>query len=147
THNALSIAAITATAPSTRAYELQRLHGMGEAVYDEVVAEGTTGVACRIYAPVGPHEDLVAYLVRRLLETGANTSFVNRLADAHAPIEELVRDPMSVIAAERESAAKPRQLPRPPDIFAPERRNSGGLAVDEPSVRAALLADLRAELK
>jgi RHH-type proline utilization regulon transcriptional repressor/proline dehydrogenase/delta 1-pyrroline-5-carboxylate dehydrogenase len=147
THNALSIAAVTSTAPSTRAYELQRLHGMGEAVYDEVVAGGSTGVACRIYAPVGPHEDLVAYLVRRLLENGANTSFVNRLADASAPIEELVRDPMAAIAAERASDAVPHPLPRPPDIFAPERRNSRGIALYEPNVRRELLADIRAELK
>jgi RHH-type transcriptional regulator, proline utilization regulon repressor / proline dehydrogenase / delta 1-pyrroline-5-carboxylate dehydrogenase len=178
THNALSIGAVAATAPSTRAYEFQRLHGMGEAVYDEVVADGTTGIACRIYAPVGPHEDLVAYLVRRLLENGANTSFVNRLADAETPVEELVRDPMAVIAAERERGAEPletgsdpppprlqsssrviargltpsrpaapRLLPRPADIFAPERRNSRGIALDEPSVRQALLTDLRAELK
>jgi RHH-type proline utilization regulon transcriptional repressor/proline dehydrogenase/delta 1-pyrroline-5-carboxylate dehydrogenase len=173
THNALSIAAVAATAPSTRAYEFQRLHGMGEAVYDEVVANGVTGIACRIYAPVGPHEDLVAYLVRRLLENGANTSFVNRLADAETPIDELVRDPMAVIAGERESGvalpesgsnlsplrsrssahvgaggpAVPLQLPRPADIYAPERRNSRGIALDEPSVRQALLAGLRAELK
>ncbi|MFZ1106501.1 MAG: bifunctional proline dehydrogenase/L-glutamate gamma-semialdehyde dehydrogenase PutA [Hyphomicrobiaceae bacterium] len=147
THNALSIAAVTATAPSTRAFELQRLHGMGEAVYEEVVANGSTGVACRIYAPVGPHDDLVAYLVRRLLENGANTSFVNRLADADAPIEELVQDPMAVIAAERTNRAMPAPLPRPPDIFAPERRNSRGIALDEPSVRQQLLGDLRAELK
>ena len=147
THNALSIAAVAATAPSTRAYELQRLHGMGEAIYEEVVADGSTGVACRIYAPVGPHEDLVAYLVRRLLENGANTSFINRLADADAPVEELVRDPMAVIAAERASETARRQLPRPPDIFAPERRNSRGIALDEPAVRQALLTDLRAELK
>jgi RHH-type proline utilization regulon transcriptional repressor/proline dehydrogenase/delta 1-pyrroline-5-carboxylate dehydrogenase len=147
THNALSIAAVTATAPSLRAYELQRLHGMGEAVYEEVLADGSTGIACRIYAPVGPHEDLVAYLVRRLLENGANTSFVNRLADAAAPVEELVRDPMTVIAAERASRTALPRLPRPPDIFAPERRNSRGIALDEPTVREALLADLRAELR
>jgi RHH-type proline utilization regulon transcriptional repressor/proline dehydrogenase/delta 1-pyrroline-5-carboxylate dehydrogenase len=147
THNALSIAAVTETAPSTRAFELQRLHGMGEAVYEEVMANGSTGVACRIYAPVGPHDDLVAYLVRRLLENGANTSFVNRLADATAPIEELVRDPMTVIAAERASGAVPAPLPRPPEIFLPERRNSRGIALYEPAVRRELLGELSAELK
>jgi RHH-type proline utilization regulon transcriptional repressor/proline dehydrogenase/delta 1-pyrroline-5-carboxylate dehydrogenase len=148
THNALSIAAVSAVASSVKAYEFQRLHGMGEAIYEEVVGDGRRGVACRIYAPVGPHEDLVAYLVRRLLENGANTSFVNRLADAAAPIEEIVRDPMEAVDAEREGRAAPtRQLPRPPEIFLPERINSRGLALDQPAVRQALLADLGAELK
>src|SRR5262249_5573281 len=125
THNALSIAAIASTAPTSGAFELQRLHGMGEALYEEVVAHGgRPGLPCRIYAPVGPHEDLVAYLVRRLLENGANTSFVNRLADADAPIEELIRDPMAALEAERASGVVPRKLPRPIEIFAPERRNS-----------------------
>ena len=148
THNALSIAAVSAVAPSAKAYELQRLHGMGEAIYEEVVGDGRPGVACRIYAPVGPHEDLVAYLVRRLLENGANTSFVNRLADAAAPIEEIVRDPMEAVQAEREGrAAQPHHLPRPPEIFLPERINSRGMALDQPAVRQSLLADLAAELK
>jgi RHH-type proline utilization regulon transcriptional repressor/proline dehydrogenase/delta 1-pyrroline-5-carboxylate dehydrogenase len=149
THNALSIAAVTETAPSTRAYELQRLHGMGEAIYEEVVGDGQrgqTGPACRIYAPVGPHEDLVAYLVRRLLENGANTSFVNRLADEAAPIDEMVRDPMRAVAAERASGAAPRRLPRPPEILAP-RLNSRGMALDQPEVRRALLAEIGEELK
>ena len=80
-------------ATSTDTYEFQRLHGMGEAVYEEVVGSGKLGVPCRIYAPVGPHADLVAYLVRRLLENGANTSFVNRLANEEAPIAEIIRIP------------------------------------------------------
>jgi RHH-type proline utilization regulon transcriptional repressor/proline dehydrogenase/delta 1-pyrroline-5-carboxylate dehydrogenase len=147
THNAMSIAAVTTVAPSVRAYELQRLHGMGEAVYDEVVADGRPGIACRIYAPVGPHADLVAYLVRRLLENGANTSFVNRLADAAAPIEEIVRDPVAAVAAERESGIVPRRLPRPPEILLPERLNSRGIALDQPQVRRILLNDIGAELK
>jgi RHH-type proline utilization regulon transcriptional repressor/proline dehydrogenase/delta 1-pyrroline-5-carboxylate dehydrogenase len=148
THNALSIAAVGAVAPSPKAYELQRLHGMGEAVYEEVVGDGRPGVACRIYAPVGPHEDLVAYLVRRLLENGANTSFVNRLADAAAPIEDIVRDPVEAVAAEREGrAAPPRQLPRPPEIFLPERINSRGMALDQTAVRQALIDDLGAALE
>jgi RHH-type proline utilization regulon transcriptional repressor/proline dehydrogenase/delta 1-pyrroline-5-carboxylate dehydrogenase len=148
THNALSIAAVSAIAPSPRAYELQRLHGMGEAIYEEVVGDGRPGVSCRIYAPVGPHEDLVAYLVRRLLENGANTSFVNRLADAAAPIEEIVRDPVEAVAAEREGrVAPPHRLPRPPEIFLPERVNSRGMALDQPAVRQSLLADIAAELE
>jgi RHH-type transcriptional regulator, proline utilization regulon repressor / proline dehydrogenase / delta 1-pyrroline-5-carboxylate dehydrogenase len=147
THNAVSIAAVRAAAPAAKGYEFQRLHGMGEALYEEVAAEGRFGAGCRIYAPVGPHEDLVAYLVRRLLENGANTSFVNRLADAAAPIEDIVRDPMAAIEKERDGRAAVHRLPRPPEIFAPERTNSGGIALDQPAVRQALLADIGAELK
>jgi RHH-type proline utilization regulon transcriptional repressor/proline dehydrogenase/delta 1-pyrroline-5-carboxylate dehydrogenase len=147
THNALSIAAAGVVAPDAGAFEFQRLHGMGEAIYEEVTGDGSPGAACRIYAPVGPHEDLVAYLVRRLLENGANTSFVNRLADAAAPIEEIVRDPVSAIEAERGKGAAPPQLPRPPDIYLPERVNSRGMALDQPAVRQALLADIGAELQ
>ena len=143
THNAQSIASVHVAAGSS-AYEFQRLHGMGEALYEEVVAQGKLEVPCRIYAPVGPHEDLVAYLVRRLLENGANTSFVNRLADEAAPIEDIIRDPVDSVEAER---AKPvKLLPRPPDIYLPERRNSAGLALSEPAVRGPLLEAITAEL-
>ena len=85
THNAHSIAAITVMAGNDRAIEFQRLHGMGQALYEQVVGATKMNLPCRIYAPVGSHEDLLAYLVRRLLENGANTSFVNRLADDDAP--------------------------------------------------------------
>ena len=74
-------------------FEFQRLHGMGEALYEQVVGADKLGRPCRIYAPVGSHEDLLAYLVRRLLENGANTSFVNRLVDEQAPIDDIVADP------------------------------------------------------
>jgi RHH-type proline utilization regulon transcriptional repressor/proline dehydrogenase/delta 1-pyrroline-5-carboxylate dehydrogenase len=144
THNAHTIASVYAAAGRS-VFEFQRLHGMGEALYAEVVGSGKLNVPCRIYAPVGPHEDLVAYLVRRLLENGANTSFVNRLADETAPIEEIVRDPVESIAREGETPA--RRLPRPPDIYAPERVNSAGLALSEPSVRGALLEEVAAELE
>jgi RHH-type proline utilization regulon transcriptional repressor/proline dehydrogenase/delta 1-pyrroline-5-carboxylate dehydrogenase len=147
THNALSIAAVGVVAASAGAYELQRLHGMGEAIYEEATGDGRAGMPCRIYAPVGPHEDLVAYLVRRLLENGANTSFVNRLADAAAPVAEIVRDPMAVVEAERSGGPAPRWLPRPPEIFLPERRDSRGLALDQPTVRQSLLAEIRTELE
>jgi RHH-type proline utilization regulon transcriptional repressor/proline dehydrogenase/delta 1-pyrroline-5-carboxylate dehydrogenase len=146
THNALSIAAVSVVAPSAGAYELQRLHGMGEAIYDEVTGNGKIG-ACRIYAPVGPHEDLVAYLVRRLLENGANTSFVNRLADAAAPIEEIVRDPLAVVEVERQNRIAPALLPRPVEIFLPQRMNSSGMALDQPAVRQSLQAEIAAVLQ
>ncbi|MBX9591049.1 MAG: bifunctional proline dehydrogenase/L-glutamate gamma-semialdehyde dehydrogenase PutA [Hyphomonadaceae bacterium] len=147
THNAQSIAAVSVAAASTEAYEFQRLHGMGEALYEEVVGSGKLGVPCRIYAPVGAHADLVAYLVRRLLENGANTSFVNRLADEEAPIAEIVRDPVALLEAEKEEHRRQRLLPKPHEIFAPERVNSRGMALDQPGVREALRRDLEVELK
>jgi RHH-type proline utilization regulon transcriptional repressor/proline dehydrogenase/delta 1-pyrroline-5-carboxylate dehydrogenase len=143
THNAQSIASVHVAAGDAE-YEFQRLHGMGEALYEEVVGEGKLDVPCRIYAPVGPHADLVAYLVRRLLENGANTSFVNRLADEAAPLEDIVRDPVERVAQERGRPVK--LLPRPPDIYLPERRNSAGLALSEPAVRTPLLEAIAAEL-
>ncbi len=144
THNAQSIASVYVAA-GTGTYEFQRLHGMGEALYEEAVGEGKLGVPCRIYAPVGPHEDLVAYLVRRLLENGANTSFVNRLADEAAPLEDIIRDPVESVALARSRPVK--LLPRPPDIYLPERRNSAGLALSEPAVRAPLLEAIAADLE
>ena len=80
-------------------YEFQCLHGMGEPLYDEVVGSDKLNRPCRIYAPVGTHETLLAYLVRRLLENGANSSFVNRIADEHVPIDELIADPVAVVRA------------------------------------------------
>ncbi len=147
THNAQSIASAAVAAPSTQAFEFQRLHGMGEAVYAEVVGADKLGAACRIYAPVGPHEDLVAYLVRRLLENGANTSFVNRLADQDAPLEDIIKDPVASVEAEKERGANLLGLPRPQEIFAPERINSRGMALDQPQVQQALLAEISAELR
>jgi RHH-type transcriptional regulator, proline utilization regulon repressor / proline dehydrogenase / delta 1-pyrroline-5-carboxylate dehydrogenase len=146
THNAQSIASAAITAPGTSAYEFQRLHGMGEALYEEVIG-GSMHAECRIYAPVGPHADLVAYLVRRLLENGANTSFVNRLADEEAPITDIVKDPVAAVEAEKEAGARVEMLPRPQEIFAPERINSRGMALDQPSVRATLIADIDAQLE
>ena len=143
THNAQTMASVYVAAGGAP-YEFQRLHGMGEALYAEVVGAGKLRRPCRIYAPVGPHEDLVAYLVRRLLENGANTSFVNRLADEAAPLEDIIRDPVDSIAQERSRPVK--LLPRPPDIYLPERRNSAGLALGEPSVRGPLLEAITTEL-
>ena len=98
THNAHTIAAIV-TLAGDRPYEFQRLYGMGQALHREVVRPESLGKPCRIYAPVGGHRDLLAYLVRRLLENGANTSFVNRLADDEAPIATIVADPVEKAAA------------------------------------------------
>ena len=129
-HNAGTIAAIMLLARAAAVpFELQRLHGMGESVYREVL--GTVNVPCRVYAPVGQYRDLLAYLVRRLLENGANSSFVHQLADATVPLSELLRSPLRV-------EAQP-VLPLPSDIYGAARRNSKGIDVVLRSDRALLL--------
>ena len=143
THNAHTIAAI-ATLAGDRPYEFQRLYGMGEALHREVVRPESLGKPCRIYAPVGGHRDLLAYLVRRLLENGANTSFVNRLADDAAPIEAIVADPVEKAAALPEKANP--AIPIPPDLFQPERKNSLGLPLWDDLVREPLLAQMERAL-
>ncbi len=149
THNAHSVATAFVAA-GNGAYEFQRLHGMGEALYDEVVGESKLGRACRIYAPVGGHEELLAYLVRRLLENGANTSFVNRLADADAPVEEIIRDPVQAAEQERDlpqTATASAVVPKPADIFGGKRANSLGFALAEPYVRADFIGKIKHELE
>ena len=124
THNAATLAAVLEFAGNDRDFEFQRLHGMGEALYEQVVGAAGLNLPCRIYAPVGSHEDLLPYLVRRLLENGSNTSFVNRIVDEAAPIEEIVADP---IARLRRLAAKPHpRIPLPRALYLPERLNSLG---------------------
>ncbi|MBV9863549.1 MAG: bifunctional proline dehydrogenase/L-glutamate gamma-semialdehyde dehydrogenase PutA [Alphaproteobacteria bacterium] len=123
THNAHTVAAVLELAGGRHDWEFQRLHGMGEALYDQIVEPLRR--PCRIYAPVGSHEDLLAYLVRRLLENGANTSFVNRILDDRQPIETMVADPIAALSAFPE---KPHpKIPLPQDLYAPERRNARGL--------------------
>ena len=143
THNAHTVAWV-ATLAGDRPYEFQRLYGMGEALHREVVHPEALGKPCRIYAPVGGYRDLLAYLVRRLLENGANTSFVNRLADDAAPITAIVADPVDKAAALSDKANP--LIPLPPELFLPERRNSLGLPLFEPSVRAPLLRSMEALL-
>jgi RHH-type proline utilization regulon transcriptional repressor/proline dehydrogenase/delta 1-pyrroline-5-carboxylate dehydrogenase len=137
THNAATIAAILQMAARTGGkFELQRLHGMGEGIYNEVLKNPT--VACRIYAPVGAHRDLLAYLVRRLLENGANSSFVHQMADESVNLQELLISPLRL---EPESS-----LPMPLDLFgghAGARKNSTGLDLTVPSMRAPLLAAMQ----
>jgi len=128
-HNAHSIAAIHAMAVkpdgSRVDYEYQRLHGMGEDLYTPVIASDGLAVPCRVYAPVGSHEDLLPYLVRRLLENGANSSFVNRISDDRVPASELVADPVAMVAG---NAYKPHpHIPLPHDLFGTERKNSMGI--------------------
>ena len=148
THNAHTVAAAYVAAGEAP-YEFQRLHGMGEALYNDVVGSAKLNRPCRVYAPVGGHEDLLAYLVRRLLENGANTSFVNRLADEEAPVAEIIRDPVEAAESEREMSPEARSpgLPLPRDIFLPGRLNSLGLPLGEPTVRAGLHSEMSAALE
>jgi RHH-type proline utilization regulon transcriptional repressor/proline dehydrogenase/delta 1-pyrroline-5-carboxylate dehydrogenase len=133
THNAGTIAAILQMAAKTAApFELQRLHGMGEGVYREVLKNPL--IACRVYAPVGAHKDLLAYLVRRLLENGANSSFVHQLADESVGMNELLISPLRL---EGEGS-----LPLPLDMFGSVRKNSAGRDLADASMRAALLEAL-----
>src|SRR5689334_4711673 len=124
THNAHTIAHVAELFGDPGRFEFQRLHGMGAELYDSVVRGPWGKYACRVYAPVGAHEDLLPYLVRRLLENGANTSFVNRIVDASLPAEEVVADPIAEVDA-LERVAHPR-IPLPVNLFAPERLNSAG---------------------
>jgi len=138
THNAHTIAWVTARAGALGItdFEFQRLHGMGDALYQAVRASGASApVACRVYAPVGGHRDLLPYLVRRLLENGANTSFVNRIGDPQVAIDDLVADPLA--RARSWDFAPATRIPLPADIFAPERRNSAGVSLaDQPAMAA-----------
>ena len=144
THNANTIGAVKALAGKTP-FEFQRLHGMGEGLYEELakleqgIGEQPTPV--RIYAPVGSHKELLAYLVRRLLENGANSSFVNRIADDEVPIDALVRDPVAELAAL--SPKRNPAIPLPDAIFGEARRNSAGVDLSDPLVRDPLLQRLR----
>ncbi|MGF1595227.1 MAG: bifunctional proline dehydrogenase/L-glutamate gamma-semialdehyde dehydrogenase PutA, partial [Kiloniellaceae bacterium] len=136
THNAHSVAWILEAAGNRQDFEFQRLHGMGEALYQQIVGPEKMNLPCRIYAPVGSHEDLLAYLVRRLLENGANSSFVNRIQDEKLPIDEIVADPAAKL---RGVTQIPHPgIPLPADLFQPERKNSAGIDLNDPRSLAEL---------
>src|SRR5215472_2632813 len=139
THNALTVASVIEDAGGVDGFEFQRLYGMGEALYEALLAE-FPDAACRVYAPVGGHRDLLAYLVRRLLENGANSSFVSVAADPRVPVETILRRPQSFIVAPAQ--ARNRRIPLPRDIFQPERRAAAGIEFGD---RASLDA-LRREI-
>jgi RHH-type transcriptional regulator, proline utilization regulon repressor / proline dehydrogenase / delta 1-pyrroline-5-carboxylate dehydrogenase len=141
THNALTVASVIEDAGGVEGYEFQRLYGMGEALYDALLAERPE-TACRIYAPVGGHRDLLAYLVRRLLENGANSSFVSVAADPTVPIADILRRPQSRVGSAGEARNPKILLPR--DLLQPERRNSAGVEFGEQASLDALLAEVRA---
>ncbi len=125
THNALTIASIRMMAENKRNFEFQRLYGMGEGIYGQM-----EGVACRIYAPVGTHKELLPYLIRRILENGASTSFLKKVVDEEVNIEELIKDPALALPAKpgliAKGAALPQGLSLPPNLYGDDRKNSSG---------------------
>jgi RHH-type proline utilization regulon transcriptional repressor/proline dehydrogenase/delta 1-pyrroline-5-carboxylate dehydrogenase len=140
THNALSMATILEIAGGPGGFEFQRLHGMGEEAYRSLLAD-LPGTACRTYAPVGGHRDLLAYLVRRLLENGANSSFVSVAADPAVPISNLLIRPQTIIGAP--AAARHPKLPLPDRLYR-DRANSRGYELGHAATREALIAAVRA---
>ena len=145
THNAHTLAAVMQLAGGNYyqgQYEFQCLHGMGEPLYEEVVGREKFNRPCRVYAPVGTHETLLAYLVRRLLENGANTSFVNRISDESISIDELVADPLDVAATIEPVGAMHPLISLPRDLFRGERPNSAGLDLSNEQRLASLSAAL-----
>jgi RHH-type proline utilization regulon transcriptional repressor/proline dehydrogenase/delta 1-pyrroline-5-carboxylate dehydrogenase len=130
THNAYTVALIVELAKDYRDFEFQCLHGMGDALYANVVGPENFDLPCRIYAPVGGHQSLLAYLVRRLLENGANTSFVNRIVDERAPVEEIIADPCQKINS---LTHKPHpRIPLPENLYGEARPNSLGIDFTNP---------------
>ncbi|MFO0405105.1 MAG: bifunctional proline dehydrogenase/L-glutamate gamma-semialdehyde dehydrogenase PutA [Labrys sp. (in: a-proteobacteria)] len=141
THNALTIATIIEAAGGVEGYEFQRLHGMGDVAYKALIRE-LPAAACRVYAPVGGHADLLAYLVRRLLENGANSNFVSVAADEAVPVTELLRRPAALVG----SATRGRhaRIPMPRDLYGSSRANSGGVELGSSAALDRLMAEIRA---
>ncbi len=135
THNAHTVAAVLTLATDKTRFEFQRLHGMGESLHKAVLE--TEGTRCRIYAPVGAHRDLLAYLVRRLLENGANSSFVNQIVDESVPPEEVAADPFSAVEAYLDAPHNPA-IALPPALYGAARRNAKGWDITDPSEVADL---------
>jgi RHH-type proline utilization regulon transcriptional repressor/proline dehydrogenase/delta 1-pyrroline-5-carboxylate dehydrogenase len=140
THNALTVASVIEDAGGIEGYEFQRLHGMGEVLY-EALRKELPQAACRIYAPVGGHRDLLAYLVRRLLENGANSSFVSVAADPAVPISAILKRPQDWITDPAQ--ARHPKIPLPRDLYGPERRNSLGVEFGDRASLEGLLAEIR----
>ncbi len=137
THNAHTVSAIYHLGVAHPGYEFQRLHGMGEQLYQEIVERHPWHVPCRIYAPVGNYQDLLPYLVRRLLENGANTSFINQVEDPHVNIDEIVREPITSWQAIKQSV-----LPLPTQLYGDKRVNSYGLNLADPQQQMKLQQSL-----
>jgi RHH-type proline utilization regulon transcriptional repressor/proline dehydrogenase/delta 1-pyrroline-5-carboxylate dehydrogenase len=144
THNAYTVAAVLALAPGGARYEFQRLHGMGEALYEAARAELPDLAPVRVYAPVGTHEELLPYLVRRLLENGANSSFVHQFMNPQIPVEQVVSDPISSLADASSGAPRVRE---PAGLFGAERANSAGEDFGDPATLTLLEGQLRAHAR
>ena len=146
THNAYTLSAVYQMAQDAgiHDFEFQCLHGMGETLYDQVVGADQLATPCRIYAPVGSHETLLAYLARRLLENGANSSFVNRIIDENVSMDELVADPVAQV--EREGSRPHPAIPLPRNLYGAGRRNSSGIDFSNEHALAALAPELAAGL-
>src|ERR1700693_3492892 len=142
THNALTVATVLELADSEAGFEFQRLHGMGEALYARL-REDRPGLACRTYAPVGSHRDLLAYLVRRLLENGANSSFVAIAADDAVPVATLLRRPADIVGRPENARHPNIRLPR--DLYQPQRKNSRGIEFGERAALDGLLSAVAAD--
>jgi RHH-type transcriptional regulator, proline utilization regulon repressor / proline dehydrogenase / delta 1-pyrroline-5-carboxylate dehydrogenase len=142
THNALTVATILELARGESGFEFQRLHGMGEALYAQL-GDDRPDIACRTYAPVGSHRDLLAYLVRRLLENGANSSFVALAADETMPVAALLQRPADVIGTA--ANARHPNIPLPRDLFSPQRENSRGIEFGERAALSKLVSAVAAE--
>jgi RHH-type proline utilization regulon transcriptional repressor/proline dehydrogenase/delta 1-pyrroline-5-carboxylate dehydrogenase len=142
THNALTVATILELAHGESGFEFQRLHGMGEALYFQL-GQDRPDIPCRTYAPVGSHRDLLAYLVRRLLENGANTSFVALAADEAVPLKTLLRRPADIIGT-ADNARHPN-IPLPRDLYRPQRVNSRGIEFGERAALSKLTSAIAAE--
>ena len=142
THNALTVATVLELADGQGGFEFQRLHGMGEALYAQLSEDRPT-LAYRTYAPVGSHRDLLAYLVRRLLENGANSSFVAIAADDTVPVTTLLRRPADIIGT-ADNARHPN-IPLPRDLYRPQRRNSHGIEFGERAALNEMLSAVAAE--
>ena len=140
THNALTVASVIEEAGGVNGYEFQRLHGMGEVLYDALLAD-LPNAACRVYAPVGSHRELLAYLVRRLLENGANSSFVAVAADPNVPIETILKRPQAWIGDA--AHARHPHIPLPRDLYRPARLNSAGVEFGDRAALDALLAEVK----
>jgi RHH-type proline utilization regulon transcriptional repressor/proline dehydrogenase/delta 1-pyrroline-5-carboxylate dehydrogenase len=141
THNALTVAGVIEDAGGVEGYEFQRLHGMGEVLYETLIAE-LPQAGVRIYAPVGGHRDLLAYLVRRLLENGANSSFVSVAADPGVSVAAILKRPQTWIGDA--AHARHPKIPLPRDLYGPGRRNSAGVEFGERASLGALAAEVRA---
>jgi RHH-type proline utilization regulon transcriptional repressor/proline dehydrogenase/delta 1-pyrroline-5-carboxylate dehydrogenase len=140
THNALTVATVLELAGESTGFEFQRLHGMGEALYAQL-SKDRADLAYRTYAPVGSHRDLLAYLVRRLLENGANSSFVSVAADPAVPVSQILQRPQAWIAAP--SHARHPRIPLPRDLYGPSRKNSSGVEFGDRASLEGLLAEVR----